>query len=415
MSKIFKKKDLQEIIKEDMIDYGNEPNRIEPSIERRLGNRRHPLGDNPAFPPTTGNSNFEEIVASENFIAAIDKIKRYAGMKDIQVVNRDGTLNIEALVRLQMQLVQGLANIEYNSKEQLEKLAVRLVMEDFNIPEGVLQFDAKLSNDFDASDIPKQGDQDEEEDEEEIEETMEEIENFDLEVGKRRFINALMHGAAFKGQYMFHMAEEEINAIDDQLIPFYGLLMSITEWAYFMIPPETAAARGGEGETTGGKNRIDMSTEPPTIIARGKTFPLLLHEVVKGVMEFMSMHGLPKNKKMREEVMSKTDFLEAESWDLMLGPGFWQRFLDAIDENELDIKSELYAKIVEMPPQEFNTFMKDIMQKNDRGKQKMVDLANDIKEEITKDEYEKATGDIPDEHDEDDFNPDDVDISDLWK
>jgi hypothetical protein len=429
-NKIFKKKEVLKLIKEDMIPYGENPNRINPSIERRITNRQNPLGDNPAFPEGTPQSNFEEIMASEQFKNSIEKIKTYAGRKNVRVVDGRGVIQPMALVQLQMSLVRDMISKERNHKPQLEKLAIRLLKQDFNIPgelqtkvedgktiyyDGTLQYDVSLTLPVDLSDVQKEAEM---EMEQEPEEVIENIEELDLEVAKRRFLNAMMAGAAFKGQYMFHMAEDEINAIDEDLITEYGLLMAITEWAYFMVPPEAAAAAASSDEQSAGSERVDFTTEPPTLICRAKSFPILCHEIVKSYLEFMSAWGLPQSDEENAEakakyILNKADFLEAENWDLMLGPNFWGRFLDAIDENELDIKSQLYIKITKMPPREFNTFMKEILKKSQRGKQMMVDLANDIKDAITKEDYETAMGSY--EEPEDDIDLDDIDISDIWK
>lgn len=433
-NKIFKKKEVLKLIKEDMIPYGENPNRINPSIERRLTNRQNPLGANPAYPEGTPQSNFEEIMASEQFKNSIEKIKSYASRFDnIDVVDGRGVIDLMGLVRLQMALVNDMVSRERNHKPQLEKLAVRLLKQDFNIPgelqtkvedgktiyyDGTLQYDVSLTLPVDLSDVQKEAEM---EMGQEPEEVIENIEELDLEVAKRRFLNAMMAGAAFKGQYMFHMAEDEINAIDEDLIDEYGLLMAITEWAYFMIPPEAAAA-ASSGERAGGSERVDFTTDPPTLICRARSFPLLCHEIVKSYMEYMSAWGLPQSDededqeagyKKQKYILNKADFLEAENWDLMLGPNFWSRFLDAIDENELDIKSKLYIKIAQMPPRDFNIFMKEILKKSDRGKQMMVDLANDIKDAITKEDYETAMGSY--EEPEEDIDIDDIDISDLFK
>jgi hypothetical protein len=429
-NKIFKKKEVLKLIKEDMIPYGENPNRIERSIERRLASRQNPLGDNPAFPEGTPQSNFEEIMASEQFKNSIEKIKTYAGRKNVRVVDGGGVIQPMALVQLQMSLVRDMISKERNHKPQLEKLAIRLLKQDFNIPgelqtkvedgrtiyyDGTLQYDVSLTLPVNLSDAQTEMEM---QMQQEPEEVIENIEELDLEVAKRRFLNAMMAGAAFKGQYMFHMAEDEINAIDEDLITEYGLLMAITEWAYFMVPPEAAAAAASSDEQSAGSERVDFTTEPPTLICRAKSFPILCHEIVKSYMEYMSAWGLPQSDEENAEakanyILNKADFLEAENWDLMLGPNFWGRFLDAIDENELDIKSQLYIKITKMPPREFNTFMKEILKKSQRGKQMMVDLANDIKDAITKEDYETAMGSY--EEPEDDIDLDDIDISDLFK
>jgi hypothetical protein len=429
-NKIFKKKEVLKLIKEDMIPYGENPNRINPSIERRITNRQNPLGDNPVFPEGTPQSNFEEIMASEQFKNSIEKIKTYAGRKNVRVVDGRGVIQPMVLVQLQMSLVRDMISKERNHKPQLEKLAIRLLKQDFNIPgelqtkvedgrtiyyDGTLQYDVSLTIPVNLSDAQTEMEM---QMQQEPEEVIENIEELDLEVAKRRFLNAMMAGAAFKGQYMFHMAEDEINAIDEDLITEYGLLMAITEWIYFMVPPEAAAAAASSGEQAGGSERVDFTTDPPTLICRARSFPILCHEIVKSYMEYMSAWGLPQSDEEGAEakakyILNKADFLEAENWDLMLGPGFWSRFLDAINENELDIKSQLYIKIAQMPPREFNTFMKEVLKKSDRGKQMMVDLANDIKDAITKEEYETAMGSY--EEPEDDIDLDDIDISDIWK
>jgi len=433
-NKIFKKKEVLKLIKEDMIPYGDNPNRINPSIAGRITSRKNPLGDNPAYPEGTEESNFEEIVASEQFLRSIEKIKNYAGRADISVVDDRGVIKLKALVQLQMALVADMVERERAHRPQLEKLAIKLLKEDFNIPgelqskvvngytiyyDGTLQYDVSLVLPVDLSDVRSQA---EAEAIEVPEELVEKTEELDLEVAKRRFLNAMMAGAAFKGQYMFHMAEDEINAIDEDLIIEYGLLMAITEWAYFFMTPEQASEKAGSGEESGGSERVDFTTDPPTLICRARSFPLLCHEVVKGYMEYMSAWALPQSDededkdiglKKSQYITGKSDFLEAENWGLMMGPGFWDRFINAIDENELDIKSELYKKIVQMPPQEFNIFMKEVLKKSPRGKQMMVDLANEIKQSIASEEYENAMGSY--EEPDEDIDVDDIDISDLFK
>ena len=50
-----------------------------------------------------------------------------------------------------------------------------------------------------------------------------------------------------------------------------------------------------------------------------------------------------------------------------------------------------------MPAKQFLEFMKEIQSGSDKGKQMMVDLAQKIKSDIKKDEYEDATGEYEDD------------------
>ena len=122
--------------------------------------------------------------------------------------------------------------------------------------------------------------------------------------------------------------------------------------------------------------------------------------------------------------MDKADFLEDEMWDLRLGPGLWERFIDAIGADDFDVKNHLYTEIIQMPAREFLDFIKEIQSGSNKGKQMMTDLANKVKDEIQKDEYEDATG----EYEENDDGPiedipgfegtmealDDINIRDLY-
>ena len=103
------------------------------------------------------------------------------------------------------------------------------------------------------------------------------FEKFNLEKAKRRFINSLIQGASKKGHYMFNLVSEELNNINPELLNLYGVLMSINDLLYWIMPDAMtmAAAEGGEGVQ--GSEEIDETTDPPTIKAKGLFFPVLVH------------------------------------------------------------------------------------------------------------------------------------------
>ena len=107
-------------------------------------------------------------------------------------------------------------------------------------------------------------------------------------------------------------------------------------------------------------------------------------------MEVMSLPSLPENPKVREYVLSKTDFVMGENWDLRLGPGIWEKFLDSIDENSWDVKHYLYQEIIKMPTNEFNSFMKELLAGTQKGKRELAKLAGEIKQDIVADKYDQS-------------------------
>jgi len=406
------KQSLQEV----PIDYEDRPERINPDIERQLSTQDTAFGkDHPAFPKVGEDEvydNYEELIASKRFKDVVDTFKRYTGIQG----NATDMQNLMGLQGMMMQSLQNTLRIESSNKQRLEDLAIEIVTKDLNVPEGSLQFDVEITGMKKLSkDDMKQKPKDKEDSLEMEEETLEHMEELDLEVSKRRFINAMMQGSAKKSLYLYHMVSDELNEIDPNLMNLYGVVISANDLMYWIMPDMMGGGGGGEGAQVFGKEKIDLSTNPPTVVAKGMTFPVLVHELHKGVMEYLSLHGLPGDKELRQKVMDKTDFLEDEMWDLRLGPGLWERFIDAIGADDFDVKNHLYSEIIQMPAKQFLEFMKEIQSGSKKGKQMMVDLAKKIKDDIQKDEYEDATGEYEEEDTvtlEDPTN--DIDVSDLF-
>ena len=389
MKKVFTKK---QILSEAPVDYDPQhPERMHPDIERKLADKSHHLGGHPAFPPTTGGQSFEEKIASQRFKDTVSNVKRYSGVQEI-----NQQVLIDTLGALKTVL-----EIEKNHKDELKKIAVKLVKKEFGLKDQIdLIPDIKDDLDFGGMQI--------EEPEEEYEaEDVEELEGAEAEVQKRRLVNAMIQGASKKGHYMFHLVENELNRIDPRLINLYGKIMSMGDYQYWMISDEQIreaieASKVGKvttGVTGDNKDpRDEEEQEEATggerkkhyVHGEGLIFPVVVHELIKGVMEIMSLPSLPQNPKLREYVLSKTDFIQGENWDLRLGPGVWEKFLDAIDEDSWEVKNYLYQHIVKMPPQEFNSFMKELLAGTNKGKQELARLAGDIKQSIVSHNYEKS-------------------------
>jgi hypothetical protein len=123
-------------------------------------------------------------------------------------------------------------------------------------------------------------------------------------------------------------------------------------------------------------------------------FPVLIHELVKGVMELLSGHGLPKDKKVGKYVIDKADFLAAEPWDMRLGPAIWDRFTDSIDSDDFKNKHHIYSELVSLPVREFNQKMKEIMAGTEEGKKVVKEIAKKIKSELNEEEFNEAMSEV---------------------
>jgi hypothetical protein len=365
------------------------PERMHPHIEQKLRDDSHHLGGNKSLPKSMDNRHYSEKVASKRFKDLVTKVKRYWG---VEVVDPRMAMQV-------MQLLSQCMQLESAHKAELEQLAIDLIREEFDIPEDQVDIEAKLV----SGKISDEGMQQSEEEEELDLDSEADIDRLNSEVQKRRMLNAIMQGAAKKGHYMFHMVDEQLTQIEPRLMDIYGKLMSMTDLTYWMIPDMTGGGGGG-GDMKGGREYLDLSGDKPKIVAEAWIFPVLLNELIKGSMELLAAHGLPEDER------------EAELWDMRLGPVIWEKFIDAIEGDAYDIKHYLYYEVAQMPADEFHTFMRELLAGSQKGKQMLVDLANEVQKDIKQREADKSIDDSGrwDGDDDDDIDLDDIDISGLF-
>ena len=386
-------------LNEAPIDYEG-PERMEPGIERKITGKETPYHNFPAIPKM--DKDFIELISSKRFKDSVDKVRRYMG--NTQVIQGNNPLN--QLMSTVMQSMQQIIGIQMRNKEDLEQLAIKLVKKEMGIPEGAMQFKAELvMQPMGAA----EGMQSEPElpSEEEIEEFMGDMENFNLERSKRRFINSLIQGAAFKGGHMYVLVSKELNNMDPRLLNLYGVSQALMEHAYWIFPNMEGMAGGGGGQM--GQSEVDEETDPPTVRAKAVTFPLLVHELVKGVYEIFGTHGLPDDPKQQEMILNAEDTLPSEIWDSRLGPIFWEKFMasypmELFDEDKKHIQHYLFMRFSALDVKEFFRIARLILNGDPKGKQFMQRLVDGIINDLKKQAYKEA---LPDEDDND------IDLSEL--
>jgi hypothetical protein len=396
------KKDLLRLM-EAPIDYEG-PERMAGDVERKITGKQTPFHNFPAMPEM--DRDFIELISSKRFKDSVDKVRMAMG--DTRTIQ--GSNALMQLMGTVGQAMQRLIMIQSQNAEELEALAVKLVKDELGIPEGAMQFDAQLvMQPMGAAEGMKS--EPEMPSEEEVEELMGDIENFNLERAKRRFINSLIQGAAFKGGHMYVMVRDEINDINPQLMNLYAVTQALMEHAYWIFPNMEGMAGGGGGQM--GQSEFDPETDPPTVKARAVTFPLLVHELVKGVYEVFGTHGLPDDPRQAEMVLSAEDSLPSEIWDSRLGPIFWEKFvstypMELFDDDMKHIQHYLFMRFSSLSAEEFMRVAKMILSGDPKGQQFIQRMVDEIVKELKEQDYKDAMGD---EDDDEDYG--DVDLSDL--
>lgn len=406
--------------------YQQSVEKMHPSLEEQVKRNETPLSDNRAFPEVDelGNKiNFEEFSAYKRFLDCIETVKHYTGVQN--PASKNGLMQLQTMM---MQTVPQIFQIQSQHKQQLEDLAVNTVVAEMEIPEGAFQFDVELVQ---IGQLSKDKFQ-----EESKEPTSQEIENifggdnfegeffetpadsFNKEKQKRRFSNALVQGSAKKGHFMFELVRNQLNEINPNLADMYGVVMSVNDLMYWVMPDEQIQAQAGE--SVNGEEEINTETDPPTIIAKGIFFPVLLHEIIKGISDVFATHGLPDDPKSQQMVMDSTDTLSNEVWDLRIGAIFWERLLDAFpvsvyEEGRKHFQHYLFARLVALDTNEFFEVFQNIMSGNSEGKKFVEDMLYDIEKDMSEKAMNESLGEydfrMDDEDEESDYFEDGEEVS----
>lgn len=421
------KKKLLSLIKENInemaMDFDTQ-DRPNSDLQNKLQQGNTPLTKVPL--PKTGkepNQNFQELLASERYKQVVENLRRY-------VPEFQGTLTgmggMGQLHQILGRAFYRITELESAHKEELERLAIDLIVAEMGISEDEIEFDAKLigmgeipTDDFNREDVnqdnPGEVNVDDENGEEEqptVENPEQEVqlyhdlEQLNLERAKRRLINAMTQGASKRGHYMYHLVADKIGEItgSQELLNLYGIMMSINDVNYWQFSDETIAGAGdnvagkvqverpgGGDEEEGGEE--DAEYGKPKIIARGINFPVLVHELIKGLMEIIAVQGQPSDPELFQQVSQHEDTLEKEMWDLRLGPAIWDRIRtqfpeETLMENGRYLQNYIMMNIFKLPAKQFLVLMKEVISDSDNGKRLMINLLRGIQEMLNQQDYE---------------------------
>ena len=360
----------------EQIDYGDTPERMSPSLERKISDPQSPFAVNPAFEKK--EEDVQRLITNR-FKKVAEKLRSSTGFP---VTDR----------QIQMMLTMELINltnvvmpIESQHNEELVDLAIEASLEEIQMPEDWFEIDAHLG--FDQSpELPMGGGKP-------PKVSMGKEYDVHLEMHKRNIINAIIQGTSKKGHYVFQKPEirERLDDISPLLYDNYLKIMSLNDFLYFTM--DQAIENWSQTQTgVGGYVKLedsDSSDEdgdgaPDTRIkASGMIFPILCHEIIKGLEEAKGRYGFPEDEEIRQVVLQKTDTLPMESWTLRIGPEIVEKLRFALpdevyeDENK-GIINWFQMELYKLPAEEFLKIIGNIISedrsKNRKGEESFKEI-----------------------------------------
>ncbi len=361
------------------------PNKI---LETKINNGDTPYKDL-LF---NGNNSFQSILASKRYETVAENARRF------NYFDKPLQKSLSEIAFKMGRAAYDVTIIESPHLRELEKLAVELVCREMSIPKGLIDFDVKIVNyhEIDSTNFNKS----------KVDKLDSECEKFDQEIfklerNKRRIINSLIQGAAKKGHYMYMLAEKELEDIvkTKNLVSAYNIMMSVNDTYYWQID-DTTMDNMVHSSNPVGTSEVDFPDDyennevSPKVIARAINFPVLVHEIVKGVIELFSYHGQNEDEKMAIQVIRLEDTLSKEIWDLRFGPAIWDLYREQIpseilvDEGLMEIQNYLLVDIFKLEASEFMLLFEDIL--SNKANPRLSKMVNDIKLRMATDEYERT-------------------------
>jgi len=416
----------------EQIDYGGRPERMDPKLEKKLKDPEGLYSKNPAM--KKGTKDVQRLVSSR-FNKVAEKLRSVTGLD---------SLNANQVQRFYMQMMSNIPvimNIESNNREALQNLAVKASLDETEVPENWVKIIPELGSPIDTSNFRYEPEDTEEEGDEEeklpkmgfdssfeIDDLTDE-EQLELEKHKRNIINAIMQGAAKKGHYLFQKpsVKRELDRISPQLFPLYLAIMAVNDYMYFtaedMIEMMSGSGQGvagkveldpedGEegGEDGGGEDENESNT---VIKAQGLIFPILCHEIIKGIEESKARHGLPKDPSMREKVQKQVDLLSNEPMQLRIGPEIYEKIRLALPDEMYDDENRglinwFQILLYQIPADDFLKIIGNAISEDDTIVKKATSKFDEIMREAKKmkqefDDYREDNGSDDEDDDLDDF------------
>ena len=364
------------------MDPGEGGHLIDPKKLRDINARQTPLSKNPAFP----EGEYGDKIATQ----AYGKVLQGAG----RAMGQDArNLRPQRIMQALMNTVEVVVQKEEDYRSELEELAVAIVLD---LPEfkdardayidGKLRINAQL-----MPEMPEQMNaqnmaniEPEEPSEEETSDLgldVPEIKaQFDQEVHKRKFINILIQGAAVNKTHAYHLASERLNEIDPDLIKLYGRMTALGDLSYWMKPEDVFGGKHG-GQESIEVEQDDDGEDVYTINATAINFPLLIHELTKGLYEVV-FHNVIEDPSTRARVYKDADTLSQEEWGIMKGPAVWMHFNHLV--NKIDAAQyipRILNHLTSLSADEFAGVVRSIFSETPEGLRYLKQTVDEIKAE----------------------------------
>jgi hypothetical protein len=281
-------------------------------------------------------------------------------------------------------LIPEIIQAESSYHNELEIIASEMVVDAYPIIDYAdIRIDAKIVTMGDL----KINDEPEEDSGEETEEKAR---------AKRRIINGITQGASIRGAFAFMLFREYLDALDDSLVEKYNEILKLSfgiydnEDAIALMLSMIAQGQNMPGGSS--QMEYDEENEQFVIKARAICFPMLVHEIVKGLYEIVGTEGFGTDKEKNKSIVNAVDKLSNEPHDLQYGKFIYDAINNIYADSNINddrVRELLFTDIYKLDEDDFISFVENAINGELTNEQKrwasgtMRDIQSDLRKDDT--------------------------------
>jgi hypothetical protein len=281
------------------------------------------------------------------------------------------------------QILKEIIAAEAPHRDVLAQIAVDMVTQAYPIIDYAnIKIDAKIGDDMSLG-----GDDDEP--------PSEDLNTPELMKAKRRIINGITQGASIRGSFAFYLFREYLDLLDNSLVDKYGEILKQVFGIYDdenAIAMMLAALEQGQ-QMAGGSSEMEYDEEEERFVikARALCFPMLVHEIVKGLYEIVGTQGFGQDKEQNKAVIGAVDKVSNEPRDFQYGKFIYDKLNDLYFESNIDdarVRELFFTEVYKLSENEFISFIENILNDKLTSTQKnwAIGEMKQIAKDLTKDD-----------------------------
>lgn len=330
-------------------------------IVNRIDSKRFSLDGNDLFHYKP------ELLAGEEYKRCLELFER-------RLPSEHGLSTPMSIVKLQEQLAmidKAMFNKEMKHVDELKQIAVDTIRSLFDIPQHV-QILPEIERNLNIS--PEEQD---DSPEPALSLSVEEQRQMYQEIQKRIILNGLVHGSAMHIWKSAHyIIKEQIDNLDPLLMSLYDQYTTSIGWLIWQLSPDDFQKSIDTGNaTTQGFNKLEFEKEGEpecNVHCHAINFPVLLHEVTKGAIDYLICHGIPQDysEEMLRYYYAVADSYENELWHYLMSPTLWTKLVESADVDTQEIPLVI-ARLTQLSYQELSDVLKACIDGQELGHLKL--------------------------------------------